>query len=60
MKDEKRLIELAEQILELEKECQLGNNISKNADKMEQLVLTLSLEELLKVNAYIEEKILTR
>ncbi len=56
MKDEKKIKELAEQIFILEKECQLGNNIQENMNKIEQLTQTLSLDEMLEVDTYIMEK----
>ena len=60
MKDEKKLKELAEQISKLEKECQLGNNIQENMNKIEQLIQSLSLEEMLEIDTYImNEKFLT-
>lgn len=60
MKDEKKLKELAEQISKLEKECQLGNNLQENMNKIEQLIQSLSLEEMLEIDTYImNEKFLT-
>ena len=56
MKDEKKIKQLAEQIFILEKECQLGNNVQKNMNKIEQLTQTLSLDEMLEVDTYIMEK----
>ena len=56
MKDEKKLKELAEQIIKYEKECQLGNNIQENMSKIEQLIQSLSLEEMLTIDAYITEQ----
>lgn len=56
MKDEKKIKELAEQIFILEKECQLGNNVQENMNKIEQLTQTLSLDEMLEVDTYIMEK----
>lgn len=61
MKDEKKIIELAKQIAKLEKECQLGNNVQKNMNKIEQLIQTLSLEEMLAIDTYItNENFLTK
>lgn len=61
MKDEKKLKELAEQIIEYEKECQLGNNIQENVNKIEQLIQSLSVEEMLAIDAYItNENFLTK
>lgn len=56
MKDEKKIKKLAEQIFILEKECQLGNNVQENMNKIEQLIQTLSLDEMLEVDTYIMEK----
>lgn len=56
MKDEKKLIELAKQISILEKECQLGYNVQNNMNKIEQLISTLSIEEMLKIDMYITDK----
>ncbi len=56
MKDEKKIKELAEQILIWEKECQLGNNVQENVNKIEQLIQTLSLEEMLAIDTYITSK----
>lgn len=56
MKDEKKIKQLAEQIFILEKECQLGNNVQENMNKIEQLTQTLSLDEMLEVDTYIMEK----
>ena len=58
MKDEKKIKELAEQILELEKECQLKHNISENMNKIEQLIQEngLSLEDMLAIDTYIQEQ----
>ena len=61
MKDEKKLKKVAEQLFKLEQECQLKNNIQENMNKMEQLIQTLSIEELLIIDDYIiNEKFLTK
>ena len=61
MKGEKKLKELAEQIYNLEQECQCKNNIQENMNKIEQLTQTLSLEEMLIIDTYImKKKILTK
>ena len=61
MKDEKKLKKVAEQLYKLERECQLKNNIQENMNKMEQLIQTLSIEELLIIDDYIiNEKFLTK
>ena len=56
MKDEKKLKELAEQIYNLEQECQRKNNIQEKMNKIEQLTQTLSLEEMFIIDTYIMEK----
>ena len=56
MKDDKKLKELAEQIIKYEKECQLGNNIQENVNKIEQLIQSLSIEEMLNIDIYITNK----
>ena len=61
MKDEKKLKELVEQIIKYEKECQLGNNVQENVSKIEQLIQSLSVEEMLAIDAYItNENFLTK
>lgn len=61
MKDEKKLKELAKQIYNLEQECQLGKNIQKNINKIEQLIQNLSIEEMLIIDEYItNENFLTK
>ena len=61
MKDEKKLKELVEQIIKYEKECQLGNNVQENMSKIEQLIQSLSVEEMLAIDAYItSENFLTK
>lgn len=63
MKDEKKknIKKLALEIARLEKECQSGNNISKNMNKIEQLIQGLSLEDMLAIDDYIlEKKLLTK
>ena len=63
MKDEKKknIKKLAQQIVRLEKECQSGNNISENMNKIEQLIQGLSLEDMLAIDDYIlEKKFLTK
>lgn len=62
MKDERKKIkELAEKIVELEKQCQSKNNVSKALEEIEQLTKDLSLEDMLKIDEYIiEKKLLTK
>ena len=56
MKDGNKIKKLAEEIVKLELECQSGTNISKNMSKIEQLTRNLSLEEMLAIDTYIQEK----
>ena len=57
----KNIKKLAQEIARLEKECQLGNNISDNLEKLEQLTSNLSLHEMLEIDNYIlEKKLLTK
>lgn len=53
MKDEEKLKEIAEEIYIIETECG-----SEGMDKIEQVIQSnsLSLEELLEIDAYIQEK----
>ena len=63
MKDgkKKNIKKLAQQIARLEKECQSGNNISENMNKIEQLIQGLSPEDMLAIDEYIlEKKLLTK
>lgn len=56
MKDGNKIKKLAEEIVKLELKCQNGTNISKNMSKIEQLTRNLSLEEMLAIDTYIQEK----
>lgn len=56
----KEIEELGNKILILENECQQGINIEKNTQEMSQLISNLSFEEILQLNMYIEEKMLTK
>ena len=56
----KEIEELGNKILILENECQQGINIEKNTQEMSQLISDLSFEEILQLNMYIEEKMLTK
>lgn len=53
---EKRLIRIAKQIVELEKECQLGKNVQENMAKIENIMSTLSLLDILEIDEYIMKK----
>lgn len=56
MKDGNKIKKLAKKIVKLELECQNETNISKNMSKIEQLTRNLSLEEMLAIDTYIQEK----
>ena len=63
MKDEKKknIKIIAEEIARLEKSYQSKNNISESLNKLEQIIQTLSLEEMLEIDEYIlKEKLLTK
>jgi hypothetical protein len=53
----KKLVKVANQIIELEKKLQAGDNMSENFEKLEKITESLSLEELIEVNAYLEQKL---
>jgi hypothetical protein len=53
---EKRLIKIANQIVELEKECQLGKNVKENMAKIENIMCTLSILDMLEIDEYITKK----
>ncbi len=55
----KKLNKIAEQVMQLEQECQQGINISENLEKMEELMQDLSLEELLQMDEILNKKFLT-
>ena len=56
----KEIEKLGNKILILENECQQGINIEKNTQEMTQLISNLSFEEILQLDMYIEEKMLTK
>lgn len=56
MKKENELKIIAKQIYELEKECQSGNDIQINMRKIEYLITSLSIEEMLIIDTYITNK----
>ena len=53
--NKEKLQEIAKSIKDLEIQCQNGVDIEKNMEKMEQLMLTLSIKELLTLAAYLED-----
>ena len=46
---------LARKLMELEQECQKGNNISENLSKMDEVIKHLSIQNLIELDAYMEE-----
>lgn len=52
----KHLKNLAQQIVEAEKELQLGNNVKENEDKIESIMCSLPIEDIIKLDMYISEK----
>ena len=56
----KEIKKIAQEIQKLEQECQQGINVSENLKKMEEIMLSLPFEELLKLNIEIEKKFLTK
>ena len=53
----KKLVKIANQILECEKKLQVGENMSENLEKMDKLTKGLTLDELWEVNTYLEIKL---
>ena len=53
----KKLVKIANQILECEKKLQVGENMGENLEKMDKLTKSLTLDELWEVNAYLEAKL---
>lgn len=59
-KKKKNIKTIANEIIKLEEQCQSGTNISENMDKIEQLIIGLSLKEMLEIDEYIMLKKLTK
>lgn len=53
----KQLRKIANQIAQLEQECQKGNNVSENLAKMTSLVNDLDEEDVYKIDELIRAKI---
>lgn len=53
----KKLVKIANQILECEKKLQVGENMQENLEKMDTLTKGLTIDELWEVNAYLENKL---
>lgn len=58
MKNERRknIKKIARDIVKLEKLCQAGKNIEENKEKIKQAIEGLTLDELLKIDTYIQKK----
>jgi TATA-box binding protein (TBP) (component of TFIID and TFIIIB) len=60
-KQDKRIKNIANKIANLEKEILLGKSVQENQQKIENIVSTLSLEDMLEIDEYIlKKKLLTR
>ena len=46
---------IARKLMELEQECQKGNNISENLSKMNKVIEHLSIQDLIELDVYMEE-----
>ena len=53
----KKLVKIANQILECERKLQAGENMNENLEKMDKLTKGLTINELWEVNMYLEEKL---
>lgn len=51
----KEKITIAQKLMKLEQECQKGNNISENLSKMDEVIRPLSIQDLIELDAYMEE-----
>lgn len=63
MKNErnKRIKRIAQKIVNLEKELQLGKNVKENQQKIEDIMSSLSVEDMLQIDEYItKKKLLTK
>lgn len=58
MKDErnKRIKRIAQKIVNLEEELQLGKNVKENQQKIEDIMSSLSVEDMLQIDEYITKK----
>ena len=54
---DKKLRKIVYDIINLEKECQAGNNIKENMEKMTKIMGSLEIEELLKVCDCLEKNL---
>ena len=53
----KKIVKVANQLLECEKKLQAGENMQENFEKMDELTKGLTLDELWEINAYLEQKL---
>ena len=53
----KKLVKVANQILECEKKLQAGESMNENLEKMDKLIEGLTSEELWEINLYLESKL---
>jgi hypothetical protein len=53
----KKLVKVANQILECEKKLQAGESMNENLEKMDKLTEGLTSDELWEVNLYLESKL---
>ena len=53
----KKLVKIANQILECEKKLQVGENMGENLEKIDKLTKSLTIGEFLEVNVYLETKL---
>ena len=63
MKDErnKRIKRIAQKIVNLEEELQLGKKVKENQQKIEDIMSSLSVEDMLQIDEYItKKKLLTK
>ena len=63
MKDKrnKRIKILANKIVQIEEQIALGNNVQENQNKIQNIIDSLTLEEILQVDEYItRKKLLTK
>lgn len=56
MKSKNQLKKIAENIWQLEQQCQQNCNITENLQEMEKIAQGLDLEELLYISLYLEKK----
>jgi hypothetical protein len=52
----KKIKKIAEQIVELEKNIELGKDVQSSQQKIENIILSLSFEDVLKLDDYIFKK----